>query len=243
MCSSNKGNFLELLDFLSNHNDTIHQVLKNARGNLKLIAPKIQKDIIRVAACETTRVILDDLGDNLFAILVDESRDISIKEQMGVDLCYVNEKGQVIERLLGLIHVPNTNVLSLKFALDSLFAKHGISLSRLRGQEYDGASNMQGEFNRLKSLILKENSCAFYIHCFAHQLQLALVTVAKRHVEMALFFNTVANLCNSAGAPCKRRDIVHESQIARVKEALQNGEISSGRGLNQEIAIKKARDT
>src|ERR1044072_1893386 len=80
--SSNKGNFLELLDFLSNHNDTIHQVLKKARGNLKLIAPDIQKDIVRAASSETTRIILDDLGDSLFAILIDESRDISIKEQM-----------------------------------------------------------------------------------------------------------------------------------------------------------------
>ena len=30
-------------------------------------------------------------------------------------------------------------------------------MSRLRGQGYDGESNMQGEFNGLKTLILKEN--------------------------------------------------------------------------------------
>ncbi|GMP88609.1 hypothetical protein CsSME_00040530 [Camellia sinensis var. sinensis] len=29
-------------------------------------------------------------------------------------------------------------------------------------QGYDGASNMQGEFNGLKTLILKENPCAYY---------------------------------------------------------------------------------
>ena len=64
--SSNQGNFL------ANHNEVIHKVLKNAHGNLKLTAPKIQKDIVRVATSETTKVILDDLGDNLFAILIDE---------------------------------------------------------------------------------------------------------------------------------------------------------------------------
>ncbi|XP_057452471.1 uncharacterized protein LOC130744300 [Lotus japonicus] len=241
--SSNKGNFLKLLDFLSNHNDTIAQVLKNAPKNLKLIAPSIQKDIVRAAANETTRAILDDLGDNLFAILVDESRDISVKEQMVVALRYVNKKGQVIECILGLVHVSNTNASSLKLALDSSFAKYGLSLLRLRGQGYDGASNMQGEFNGLKSLILKENRCAFYIHCFAHQLQLALIIVAKKHVEIALFFSIVANLSNVAGASCKRRDILRDKQATKVKEALQKGEISSGRGLNQEITIKKAKDT
>ena len=43
-------------------------------------------------------------------------------------------------------------------------------MSRLHGQGYDEASNMQGEFNGLKTLILKDNECAFYVHCFAHQL-------------------------------------------------------------------------
>ena len=33
-----------------------------------------------------------------------------------------------------------------------------------------------GEFNGLKTLIMKENKCAFDVHCFTHQLQLALVT-------------------------------------------------------------------
>ncbi|KAI4300004.1 hypothetical protein L6164_033424 [Bauhinia variegata] len=44
MSSSNQGNFL------ANHNEAIHKVLKNARGNLKLTAPAIQKDIVRAAA-------------------------------------------------------------------------------------------------------------------------------------------------------------------------------------------------
>jgi hypothetical protein len=48
-----------------------------------------------------------------------------------------------------------------------------------------GASNMRGEINGLKSLILKENKCTFYVHCFAHQLQLALVAVANKLDDIA----------------------------------------------------------
>ena len=86
----------------------------------------------------------------------------------------------IIKRFIGLEHVATTTSISLKEAIDGLFSRHGLSISRLRRQGYDGASNMQGEFNGLKTLILKENPCAFYIHCFAHQLQLALVAVAKK---------------------------------------------------------------
>ncbi|XP_029150132.1 uncharacterized protein [Arachis hypogaea] len=241
--SVNQGNFLELLNFLAQHNEEIDRAFKNARGNLKLIAPSIQKDIVRAAASETTKVIVDDLGDELFAVLVDEARDISIKEQMSVCLRYVNKEGQVREHFLGLVHVSNTNALSLKLALESLLETYNLSLSRVRGQGYDGASNMQGEFNGLKTLILKENSYAFYVHCFAHQLQLALVTVAKKQVEIALLFNLLTNLCNVVGASCKRRDMLRDSQMTKTIEALKSGEISSGRGLNQETALKRAGDT
>ncbi|QHO57597.1 Zinc finger MYM-type protein [Arachis hypogaea] len=88
--SNNQGNFLELLDFLAQHNTEIDCVFKNARGNLKLVAPKIQKDIVKAAASETTKVIIDDLGDDLFAVLVDEAQDISVKEKMAICLRYVN---------------------------------------------------------------------------------------------------------------------------------------------------------
>ncbi|MCH95600.1 zinc finger MYM-type protein 1-like, partial [Trifolium medium] len=207
------------------------------------VAPAIQKDIVAAAACETTRLIVDDVRDDFFSILIDESRDISIKEQMSVVLRYVDKKGSVIERFLGLVRVTNTSAISLKLALESLFAKHNLSLSRVRGQGYDGASNMQGEFNGLKSLILKESKSAFYVHCFAHQLQLALVAVANRQTDVGCFLSSVNKVSNLVGASCKRQEILRESQTLNVYEALKNGEIASGSGLNQNTALKRAGDT
>lgn len=59
--------------------------LRNALVNLKVIAQEIQKQIVSACAVETS-VILSELGDSFFSILVDESHDISIKEQMAVVL-------------------------------------------------------------------------------------------------------------------------------------------------------------
>ena len=78
--SHNQENFLKLLRFLANHNESINNVvLDNAPRNLKVIAHDIQKDLC-AAAIETTNTIIEDLGDGLFFILLDESRDVSIKE-------------------------------------------------------------------------------------------------------------------------------------------------------------------
>ena len=52
---------------------------------------------------------------------------------MAVALRYVDKKGHVIERFLGIEHVTDTIALSLKAVVEDLFCRHGLSLSRLRG--------------------------------------------------------------------------------------------------------------
>ncbi|XP_050241354.1 uncharacterized protein LOC126690285 [Quercus robur] len=241
--SSDKGNFLELLQFLADHNDVINEVLQKTPKNSKLTHPNIQKDIVNAVAYKTTDAIIEDLGSGFFSILVDESHDISIKKQMAVVLRYVDKKGIVIERFLGIVHVADTSALSLKVAIEFLFSKYALRLSRLRRQGYDGASNMQGEFNGLKTLILKENKSAFYVHCFAHQLQLTLVFVANKRIDIAEFFSLVSKIVTIVGASCKRREFLRNAQLAKITEALNLGELESGQGLNQETSLKRAGDT
>ena len=67
------------------------------------------------------------------SILVDESRDISVKEQMSLVLRYVNKKGIIIERFVGIIYVASTTALSLKCAIECLLCEHNLSLSNLCG--------------------------------------------------------------------------------------------------------------
>ena len=143
---------------------------------------------------------------------------------------------------MGIKHVSINSALSLKEAADDLFSTHGLSISMLCEQSYDGASNMQGGFNGLKTLIMKENECAYYVHCFAHQLQLALVAVAKNHIHIATLFNLLSNIVNVVGASCKCQDILREKKAAKVVEAIKDCEISSGQGLNQESTPIRASD-
>ncbi|GMP79523.1 hypothetical protein CsSME_00035028 [Camellia sinensis var. sinensis] len=67
--------------------------------------------------------------------------------------------------------------------------------------------------------------------------------VAKNHDQIALLFILVSNVVNVVGASCKCQDIVREKQVAKVAEALNTEELSSGQGLNQETNLKHAGDT
>ena len=106
--SSDRGNFLELLQFLGDHNESINEVLQKAPKNCKLTDSDIQKDIVNAIARETSKVIIKDLDNGFFSILVDESCDILVKEQMALILRYVNKKGIIIVRFLGIVHVAST---------------------------------------------------------------------------------------------------------------------------------------
>ena len=90
--SNDKGNFLELLQFLGDHNESINEVLQKAWKNCKLTHHDIQKDIVNAIARETYKAIIKDLDNGFFSILVDESYDISVKEQMALVLRYMNKE-------------------------------------------------------------------------------------------------------------------------------------------------------
>ena len=216
--SRNKGHFLELLHFYVERNDKVgNVVLRNAPRN------SIQKDIVRASANETLKVIRKEIGDSFFSILVDESRDVSCKKQMALVLRFVNDEGIVVERFIGVKHIDDTSSLSLKATIYSMLSEHELRFSKIRGQGYDGANNMRGAFNGLKTLIMKDVKLAYYIHCFAHQLQLALVFVVKNHHDINDFFELISLLLNMIGSSYKRRDKLRDKQATRVVAALANG--------------------
>jgi hypothetical protein len=102
---------------------------------------------------------------------------------------------------------------------------------------------MKGPVNGLKKLIMDESPSAYYVHCFAHQLQLTLVAVAKQCGDCGWFFQQLGYLLNVLGMFCKKIRMLRLAQANRIIEALHLGEIESGQGLNQELSLARPCDT
>ncbi|CAN0847359.1 Zinc finger MYM-type protein 1 [Linum grandiflorum] len=178
--SLNRGNLIEWLELLTEWREDVKAVvLQNAPGNAKYIAPSIQKEILEIMANRVRRKIREEVGDACFSILVDEAQDQAGLEQMAVILRFVNSAGILTERFFAIKSVANTTAVTLKKVICDLLSEYNLQLHKIRGQGYDGASNMSGQYNGLKALFLQECPYAYFVHCFAHRLQLTLVASAK----------------------------------------------------------------
>ena len=169
--SRNKGNLIEMIKFFGRLSvDISNVVLENAPKNGMYTSPKVQKDILHILASKVRNKIRDEMGDSKFCILVDEAIDVSHKEQMAIVLRFVDVHGVIRERYFDIVNVADTTSSTLKKEISDVLTQNNLSIHNMRGQGYDGASNMRGAFNGLQALFLKDCPYAYYVHCFAHRL-------------------------------------------------------------------------
>ncbi|XP_047267637.1 uncharacterized protein LOC124898059 [Capsicum annuum] len=122
------------------------------------------RDIVDACTKETIKVIMEDLDGDYFRIIVAESKDISHKEQMELVLRYIDKKGEVIERFIGVVN-----------------------------------------------------------------LQLTLVSLVKKNLDVDDFFCLVTNVLNNVGASYKRRNLLTQHQAAKLEELIISGsEVPTG---------------
>ncbi|XP_023750053.1 uncharacterized protein LOC111898360 [Lactuca sativa] len=242
--SKSRGNFLQLLKLLASYNDEVANViLEKAPYNSKYTSGEIQKEILNIIANKVRKHIRSEVGDSYFCVMVDESRDESKKEQMAIVLRFVDAEGIIRERFLDLVHVRDTLSLTLKTNMWRQLLHYQFDVSKIRGQGYDGASNMRGEWNGLQALVLKDFPYAYYVHCFAYRLQLALVAASREMIPVHQFFTNLIFTINIVCASSKHHDDLQKAKATEIEQLLELGEIESGKGLNQVGTLRRVGDT
>ncbi|XP_071916165.1 uncharacterized protein [Coffea arabica] len=99
---------------------------------------------------------------------------------------------------------------------------------------------MRGEWNGLQALFIQECPYAYYIHCFAHRLQLTLVATSQEVIPVEQFFTNLSLLINLVSSSCKRVD---QLRVARIAELIAIDELETGRGQNQMGTSKRPGTT
>jgi hypothetical protein len=223
-----------LIRFLATYNDKVAEVvLKNAPQNAKYISPKIQKEILHILAIKVRDAICNEIGDAKFCIIVDEVRDESKREQMTIILRFIDKDNFIRERFFDIVHVKNNYALTLKNEICNAISCCKLQIENIRGQGYDETSNMRGEWNELQVLFLRKCPYAYYVHFFAHKLQLALVVASREAKCVHQFFVHLTNIINIVVDSSKRNDELKSFHMVDIESMVASNKIETGSGKNQ----------
>ena len=95
-------------------------------------------------------------------------------------LRWVDEELVVHEDFVGLHEVPCIQASTLVHVVKDTLLRLNLTLTKARGQCYDGASNMSGVRNGVAKQIQDEQPNAFFTHCYGHSLNLAVSDTIKQ---------------------------------------------------------------
>ena len=187
----NRGNFLEILNFLKNYCEILQENIPN---NAKYTHHSVQNAVLEILS----EIILEEITEEIreaeyFTILVDETKDLSKTEQLTFVIRYTFEC-DVHEEFIGFRATEDLNAESLSGAIQDELKQIGINIKNLVAQGYDGAAVMSGKCSGVQQRIKEIVPQAIYVHCLAHRLNLVIVQAVKSVVPVADFFATL-QLC------------------------------------------------
>lgn len=179
-----------------------------------------QNEILELMATTVLSEIMDEIREaEYFSISLDETSDISRTEQISVCLRIVSENLTANEHFIGFFSTPNTKAETLFDLVNEIFVLHKLPLSKLRGQCYDGASNVSGKISGLQSRIREEEPRALFVHCNAHNLNLVVQDGIEKVLLARKFIGTIKDLINFIRDSPKRVAQFKELQTEAEKES------------------------
>ena len=186
--SCNKGNFKAILEFRALGDAVLQHHLEHGPQNAQYTSPRTQNEIISICRSLIVRKIIEKVQDNeLYSIICDESTDVSNKEQMSFSVRFVADN-QINEAFLGFFELDEgTTGRAIASAVETALATCHLDGTKLRGQSYDGASNMSGQYSGCATLIQQKYPLAAYSHCCSHVLNLAVVRACSLILVQNLF--------------------------------------------------------
>ena len=187
--SNNPGNFLALIKMFAAEDTVLNDhISKPLLKNATYIHHRSQNEMVEVIGKYIIQQdIINEIKEaKIHTILCDEVTS-SNDEIMSLCIRFVDAIKQIREEFIDFIDVERITGEVLFEAVVNFYKRNDIHLEDLRGQCYDGASNMSALKKGLSGRVLEVNPKALYTHCTSHVLNLSIVAACKENtIQMVL---------------------------------------------------------
>ena len=178
---SNEGNFIQLVRFRAETDTILSDYLLRAPKNACYTSKTIQNELLSVVGDSIRNSIINEVKSaRYYSIIADEVTDAANYEELSLVFRYVYND-EIKEVFVDFLQVERITGRVLREAILGWLKVHNISPAEMRGQCYDGASNMSGARSGVKAVIQAEAPKALYYHCAAHRLNLSVVSAC--HIQ------------------------------------------------------------
>uniref|UniRef100_H3AT11 DUF4371 domain-containing protein n=1 Tax=Latimeria chalumnae TaxID=7897 RepID=H3AT11_LATCH len=146
-------------------------------------------------AHDILRTLMTEIHEaDFFSIIIDETVDISVKEQVSVCFRIVNKDLETEEIFFGFYNTSDTTSQALYTLLKDVLLRLDFPLEKCRGQCYDGAANVAGCRWGLEALVQEDEPRTVYVHCLAHTVNLGVQDVAQNIAACRNFLTLIHEL-------------------------------------------------
>ena len=196
----NPGNFIALLKLFSENDPILYEHLNAPMmRNATYKGYKSQNEMINVIGHKVIRAdILAEIREATFhSVMADEVTSHN-DQIMSICIRFVDQKKQIREEFLDFMPLERITGEHLAEKMVKFYNDVNLDLQQIRGQCYDGASNMSSRKKGLSGRILDKNYKAISTHCNSHVLNLSIAgtvkvgpieTVLEKMIAINIFFN------------------------------------------------------
>jgi len=191
--SLNKGIFKELIDFSAELDVVLKDHLTTSsvfKGTSKTIQNDILDCMFRVCQDE---ILAEVKATEFLSIQCDETTDVSNQCQMVLILRYVKEN-IACERFWCFVRVYDKTALGLARYIKNEIDPMIEDPQKLIAQTYDGANVMSGSVGGVQTIIREKYPNAYFVHCYAHQLNLIMQKSTKQNSQARIFFSDLSGI-------------------------------------------------
>lgn len=172
-------------------------------------------DILHLMANSITRQHMEAIKSaEYFAIMADETADVSNVEQVSICIRIVSEEFMVSEIFMGFYQTDDTRSESLFRIIQDVLIRLNLDISKVRGQCFDGARNVSGKLSGLQARIRDIEPRALFVHCFAHSLNLMVQDALEGLPLIRNFIGIIKELINFIRDSPKRVAFFKQLQAA-----------------------------
>ena len=172
----NPGNFLAILNLLSEHDSVLRSHLDSpALHNATYLSPRTQNEIIEILG---KHIILREIVGEIkaakfYSILADEVTSHNT-EHLALCARFVDSKKVVREEFLSFIQLDRITGKQIAEAIIAFLNENDITIADMRRQGYDGALNVSSSRAGMQARISVVAPQATYVHCSGHCLNLVI---------------------------------------------------------------------